>query len=570
MDPVQQLLVNHIDVWLSANVEKQSTRGRSKTDSSMIYGINKLRSLILQLAIRGKLTSQNLSDGSASSLIQAIQSEKIGNKASEKRLKGPTVIKKIPFDIPHSWEWIGLSEYCDLSMGQSPPSEAYNQSEVGVPFFQGKADFGDIYPIVRSWCTEPSKIAKEGDILLSVRAPVGPTNIAQYTCCIGRGLASLSPLAGASTKYLLYTMRAMSPSLEALATGTTFSAVSKKDLELFPIPIPPLTEQERIVSKVEDLMALCDELNSQSIASMNAHKVLTEEFLKLLLSSKNALEFKVNWSLISNSFEVLFSSADSIEALKLVILELAIIGKLVPQDFGEESADNLFARISKIKESLISAAKIKRINPTNSSEVIKRVFYELPTNWILSTLQDIYDVRDGTHDTPKYIVSGYPLVTSKNLYSGKLDFSDIKFISEEDHLKIKKRSEVNFGDVLFAMIGTIGNPVIVDSEEEFSIKNIALFKPYANECAEMKYLLIFLKHITAQVKDNAAGAVQSFVSLGMLRNYPFPLPPLAEQKRIVEKVDELFLMCDQLKSLMGNASELQRKIADVLVDQALA
>jgi type I restriction enzyme S subunit len=120
------------------------------------------------------------------------------------------------------------------------------------------------------------------------------------------------------------------------------------------------------------------------------------------------------------------------------------------------------------------------------------------------------------------------------------------------------------------MIGTIGNAVIVDTKEEFSIKNIALFKPYVAEYSEMNYLLIFLKHITAQLKDEASGAVQSFVSLGMLRNYPFPLPPLAEQKRIVDKVEELFLMCDQLKDLIDNAKEMQRKIADTLVEQALA
>ena len=189
---------------------------------------------------------------------------------------------------------------------------------------------------------------------------------------------------------------------------------------------------------------------------------------------------------------------------------------------------------------------------------------------MLTTLQEVYDVRDGTHDSPKYYETGYPLITSKNLYSGSLDFSEIKFISEEDHLKIKMRSAVNFGDVLFAMIGTIGNPVIVDTNKEFSIKNIALFKPYADGLSEMKYLLIYLKCIASEIRGNAAGAVQSFISLGMLRNYPFLLPPLSEQKRIVKKVEELMSIFDLLTSYIEESNTHQKNLADLLINEVIA
>jgi type I restriction enzyme, S subunit len=127
-----------------------------------------------------------------------------------------------------------------------------------LPFFQGKADFGDLFPTPRYWCTQPQKYSYKGDILLSVRAPVGPTNISDIDCCIGRGLAALRPLAVSSTKYLLLVMRAFQGSLEALATGTTFVAVSKKDVGALLISIPPLEEQHRIVAKVDELMTICD------------------------------------------------------------------------------------------------------------------------------------------------------------------------------------------------------------------------------------------------------------------------------------------------------------------------
>ncbi len=150
-------------------------------------------------------------------------------------------------------------------MGQSPSSQFYNQNGDGLPFYQGKADFGDRFPTVRYWCTKPTKLADKGDVLLSVRAPIGPTNVATERCCIGRGLAALRPLAGMSTEYLLWTLRAFEEQLDGLGTGTTFKAVSRKLLEPFPLPLPPLAEQHRIVAKVDELMDLIDRLEQHLV-----------------------------------------------------------------------------------------------------------------------------------------------------------------------------------------------------------------------------------------------------------------------------------------------------------------
>ncbi len=159
--------------------------------------------------------------------------------------------------------WIRLGSLCHLEMGQSPSSQFYNQAEDGLPFYQGKADFGDRFPTVRYWCTKPTKLADKGDVLLSVRAPIGPTNIAMECCCIGRGLAALRPLAGMPIEYLLWTIRAFEEQLEGQGTGTTFKAVSRKLLEPFPLPLPPLAEQNRIVAKVDEVMGLIDRLEER-------------------------------------------------------------------------------------------------------------------------------------------------------------------------------------------------------------------------------------------------------------------------------------------------------------------
>lgn len=163
----------------------------------------------------------------------------------------------------------------------------------------------------------------------------------------------------------------------------------------------------------------------------------------------------------------------------------------------------------------------------------------LPNGWKWYKAQECMDVRDGTHDSPKYVANGYPLVTSKNLVDGKIDFSTCTFISKEDHNAISKRSAVDEGDILYAMIGTIGNPVVVEKFQEFSIKNVALFK-FNNQNVFNRYILHFLSSTLAvrQFNSHSRGGTQQFVSLGNIRDLQIPLPPLTEQKRIAAILDK--------------------------------
>lgn len=150
-----------------------------------------------------------------------------------------------------------LGEVCKLNMGQSPDSSSYNDTGDGVPFFQGNADFGEVHPNIRVWCNAPTKIAHPGEILISVRAPIGAMNIADCECCIGRGLASISAdEAVCTTKYLWYGISSKIEELNAKGTGSTFKAVNKKTLEETEIPIRDLMEQERIAAKLDSVTAL--------------------------------------------------------------------------------------------------------------------------------------------------------------------------------------------------------------------------------------------------------------------------------------------------------------------------
>jgi type I restriction enzyme, S subunit len=153
--------------------------------------------------------------------------------------------------LPYGWQLASLDETCEIVMGQSPPSETYNSNAEGLPFFQGKAEFGSLYPTPVKWCAKPNKIARAGDILISVRAPVGPTNIAREICCIGRGLAAVRPKVGMDSRYFLYYLRYIEPEWESQATGSTFSAISGDILRSRSVPLAPLNEQRRIVAEIE-------------------------------------------------------------------------------------------------------------------------------------------------------------------------------------------------------------------------------------------------------------------------------------------------------------------------------
>jgi len=181
-------------------------------------------------------------------------------------------------------------------------------------------------------------------------------------------------------------------------------------------------------------------------------------------------------------------------------------------------------------------------------------------SWIKTTLGEYYDVRDGTHDSPKYVKEGYPLVTSKNLKNGKIDLTKVKFISEKDYKEINKRSAVEAGDVLMAMIGTIGKPVEIIEPPLFAIKNVALFK--TNEKQSSAYLKYFLSHPStiAKMMKDAKGASQMFVGLGYLRKFPITIPPLEEQLRIVNNINKAF---EQIQYIKNQITEEGKLIIDL-------
>ena len=251
--------------------------------------------------------------------------------------------------------------------------------------------------------------------------------------------------------------------------------------------------------------------------------------------------------------QILQSKIMDTKKLRQKILDLAIHGKLVPQDPNDEPASVLLEQIKAEKERLIKEGKLKRSKNLVSSDTLhyqKDVPFEVPKGWEWCKFQDCMDVRDGTHDSPKYIQEGYPLITSKDFKNGQFDLSKTKYISEEDYQNIIKRSRVDIGDILYSMIGgNIGSMIRIypDNYFDMAIKNVALFKPYQNGNISTEYIAFFLESKIKEYQTIAIGGAQPFVGLDIFRNTLVPLPPIEEQHRIVIELKHWQSLIDNIE-----------------------
>ncbi|MBQ6682053.1 MAG: restriction endonuclease subunit S [Prevotella sp.] len=240
------------------------------------------------------------------------------------------------------------------------------------------------------------------------------------------------------------------------------------------------------------------------------------------------------------------------EISKKVVEEITIpVPPLSEQQSIVDYLDSAFAKIDAMKANAEKALnEAKALFQASLKEML-----EPKEGWEEKTFSDLYDVRDGTHDSPKYHETGYPLVTSKNLRGGILDMSNVSFISEEDYNAINNRSKVDIGDVLFAMIGTIGNPVYVQEKPNYAIKNMALFKVPSNQSGEFLRYYLLNDNVLLKMQNDSKGTTQKFVSLGYLRNFLIKIPSLSEQQSIVATLDSLKSKVDRLQENYDKISQ---------------
>lgn len=573
---MNDILLDTLPIWTTAQALKTSSRGISASNQQLL-GIQKLRELILELAVRGKLVPQDPNDEPASELLKRIEREK-KRLIKDGKIKKQESLSEVEeneksFDIPTSWEWVKIGNIGYTQTGGTPSKNDNSLFGNDVPFIKP----GDIYPNYVDYNNEGlsfkgvdslGRSAIEGSILMVCIGTIGKCNLIDRMCAFNQQINSISPYHKISD-YILLALRSryFQNTAWEKSSSTTIAILNKGKWENIGIPLPPLAEQHRIVERVNELMTLCDELEKEQTNSNTTHETLVEVLLSTLTNAKNSDDFKEAWQSIAGCFDTLFTTEYSIDKLKQTILQLAVMGKLVPQDPTDEPASELLKKIAKEKTRLIKEGKIKKQAALPKITEEEKPF-ELPERWEWVRLNNAIDVRDGTHNTPKekFGDNTYPLVTSKNFENGNINFEEAKRISEEDHLEISKRSFVEKSDILFSMIGgNLGNQVMVNDDRPFSIKNVALFKYYNNKLTYPFFIKKIMEHIASDLQNKASGGAQPFVALNYLRNIIIALPPIAEQHRIVSKVDELFAICDSLKEEIQKAQKIQNVLAEEIV-----
>lgn len=479
-----------------------------------------LKLSILQSAFQGKLTGECLPNETADDLYQQIQSEKqrlISEKKVKKEKSLPEIsADEIPFDIPDNWRWCYVGDLFLHNTGKAQNSSGSTNGTIRKfittsNLYWGEFDFTKVKEMPFTDTELERCTVKKGDLLVCEGGDCGRSAVWDYDeeVCIQNHVHRLRPYRDVNIYYFYYLFYLYKNTGRLRGRGVAIQGLSNEAIHKVVLPLAPLEEQHRIVAKIEELLPYVDRYAT-------AYEKL-EQF-----------------------------NAKFPEDMKKSILQYAIQGKLVEQRPEEGTGKELYRQIQTEKQRLIKEGKIKKEKPLPKITEDELPF-DIPKSWKLCRLSDVIDVRDGTHDSPKYVPVGIPLVTSKNLVNGVIDYGNVKYITQEDADKINVRSMVDDDDILFAMIGSIGNPVLVKKDREFCIKNMALFKRFANTDISMRYVYWFLFYAQYKLKKEASGGVQSFISLSRFREYLIPLPPVAEQNRIVAKLEEILPLCERLK-----------------------
>lgn len=594
MTEVNKLITDNIKVWTSALNTRSSGKGSSKKLN--LIGIKKLRQLILELAVSGKLTQQQTSDTPVPLLLTQLEEAK-DKLVKAKKIKKPKkfseiAAEEVPYLIPNTWKWIRFGDCVSLKSGSSFPKDK-ELTEGEIPYCK-VGDMNLVENLVELKTSsrfinpnekEANHLIPGGSIAFPKRGGAIATNKKRFIykpVFVDLNIMAATPFDPISINYVMTWLGSID--LAKLNTGTSVPQINNKDIEPLIFPCPPQEEQNRIVEKVEELMAFCDQLEQQTEDSIDAHQLLVEELLSTLFlpaegsNSEDAQAFEQNWARIAEHFDLLFTTEHSIEQLKQTILQLAVMGKLVPQDPNDEPASALLKRIAREKEQLIKDKVIKKqktLPPITDEEKT----FDLPNGWEWTKL-DYLAIKSGAGWSPQ--CSGHPKVGDN---WGVLKVSAVSWgeynpdENKELPVSLEPRPdlEVKSGDFLISRANTadlVAKAVVVPEnmpERLMMSDKIIRFNFSSLICLEYIKLINNSRQSRAYYAAVAGGTSSSMknVSREQIRNLVFAIPPINEQHRIVAKVDELIALCEQVKTNIIDAQSTQAHLAESIVQQAL-
>ena len=555
-------------------------------------GIARLRELILTLAVQGKLVRQDPTDEPASVLLERIRAEKArlvreGRIRKEKPLAAIAEEEK-PFALPVGWEWARLNQLLTkIGAGSTPLGGKEVYVSEGIKFLRSQNVWNDGLRLTDVAYIKPETHRKmsgtvvlAGDILFNItgasigRCAIVPVSFDEAN--VSQHVTIIRPTLPTVTCYLHLVL--ISPHVQQtvmdVQVGVSREGLSIGKLGQFLVPIPPLAEQSRIVTRVEELMAVCDTLEETGRLAAVQHERLAGALFDALANSATAEEATENWQRIAPHFDLLLDRTSTVDRLEQTILQLAVRGRLVPQNPADEPASVLLQKIRSEKDRLIAAGKLKRDKPLPPISDEEKPF-SLPEEWEWTHLSDVcLSITDGTHQTPKYVEVGRPFLSAQNIKPFCFMPQIQRFVSEEDFIALRKGRTPKRGDVLMTRVGAmIGEAAVINTDLEFAFYVSLALLSLPPSLFNPDFLTIWINspYGTANSvrKTLGRGVSAGNLNLSYIRAFATPLPPLAEQSRIVARVAELRDLCAQLRQRLAATAQTQTRLAEALIEKAV-
>ncbi|EJO5243164.1 restriction endonuclease subunit S [Salmonella enterica] len=584
---VEKLIVDHIDTWTTA-LQTRSTAGRGSSGKIDLYGIKKLRELILELAVRGKLVPQDPNDEPASELLKRIAAEK-AELVKQGKIKKQKPLPEIseeekPFELPAGWEWARLGVLCKkLTDGShNPPKDAGN----GYPMLSSQ-NIQDGYIDIENPSRYVSEddfekenartLVQKNDVLLTIVGSIGRSAVVldDKSFVLQRSVAVIDT--SLYSHFLSNFFKAITAQNYFIENGkgTAQKGIYLGQLSLMLIPVPSLGEQKRISDRLNELMILCDQLEQHSLTSLDAHQQLVETLLTTLTDGQNADELAENWARISEHFDTLFTTEASIDALKQTILQLAVMGKLVPQDPNDEPASELLKRIAQEKAQLVKDGKIKKQKSMLPASNNKKEF-EIPMNWVWTTLPELgAQFQNGLSSRGSTSGESTIVIRLADIQNGEISHNNMRELKITKEMQEKYKLSEN--DILIIRVN--GSSDIVG---RFILNQESLSYCYCDHFIRMNFSCTkainenYLKNIAnspfirkkiEELFITTAG--QKTVNQTHISSLPIPLPPYNEQERINSRINNLFIILEGLRTNLKSAQQTQLHLADALTDAAI-
>ena len=496
------------------------------------------------------------------------------------------LISKIEnFVLPQGWSRCCLTDFTDIVMGQSPTSDTYNKSGSGIPFFQGKAEFGAIYPTVAKYCSAPNKIALVGATLLSIRAPVGPTNLAKEKCCIGRGLAAIHPAGGISPMFVLFLLRSIETDLSKKGTGSTFSAINKQFVEELEFGLPPLSEQHRIVAKIEELFSELDKGIENLKTAQAQLKVYRQALLKHAFEGKLTAQWRAERRAKQsvapaqagaqplNDMDSRLRGNDEVGGENDEPLETAaVLLKRIQQEREQRYRQQLVEWEANGKQG--SKPKAPKTLPPLTAEELAEL-PELPEGWGWVRVGEIAEVQLGRQRSPDNRSNKFPTkyIRAGNFTDNGLNLDDV--LDMEFEPQERARFLLKAGDVLLSEASgsahQVGKPAVWRSEiEECCFQNTVIRVRSLDELSEYLFWVFKTYYISGVFSKLSGGVGINHLSAGKLESMAIPLVAIAESKKVLELINEKLSLIENLDQTITTSLQQAEALRQSILKKAFS